>query len=171
MAYQTPDGRVEPEFFFGERDMLVGWLNYHRETAIHKLQGLSNEDARRRPIEGSLLNPLGVVYHLAFVEWGWFRTRFAGEPESTIWDESGDPDIEFKTNESVDVVIGFYREQIALSDQVIAGAALDDMAVDNPEQEGAPNMRWCITHLIEETARHNGHLDLLRELLDGTTGT
>ena len=172
MGYKTPDGREEPGFGLDERAMLLGWLNFHRETAIFKLEGLSEEDARRRPVSTSQLTPLGIVYHLALVEWGWFRSAFAGEPQSTIWEESGDDDIEFKTVKPVAEVIAFYREQIALSDAIIAGASLDDVGQPKREsRDSPPTMRWIIMHMIEETARHNVHLDLLRELVDGATGT
>jgi Protein of unknown function (DUF664) len=171
MSSELPGGRFEPDFQLDERETLLTWLKFHRETAIFKLQGLTDEQARQRPIATSTLNPLGIVNHLAYVEWGWFRNAFAGEPGATIWDESGDDDIEFKTDASVADVIAFYREQIALADEIIAGASLDDVGkLKRGHWPEPPSLRWCVTHLIEETARHNGHLDLMRELIDGATG-
>jgi hypothetical protein len=171
MGHQTDDGREEPDFQLGERETLLGWLTFHRETAIHKLEGLSDEDACRRIVPTSELTPVGVVNHLAYVEWGWFREVFAGEPGATIWAESGDDDIEFKTRDAVADVVAFYREQIARSDEILARASLDDVAVFKRDTwPEAPTMRWIVTHMIEETARHNGHLDLMRELIDGATG-
>lgn len=171
MGHELAGGREEPDFQLDERETLLGWLTFHRETAIYKLKGLSDEDARKRPIPTSLLNPLGIVNHLAYVEWGWFRNAFNGEPEATIWEETGDDDIEFKTEASVADVVAFYREQIVLADEIIAGASLDDVGkFKRPHWPEAPSLRWCVSHMIEETARHNGHLDLLRELIDGATG-
>jgi len=171
MGKPLAGGREEPDFQLDERETLLGWLQFHRETAIHKLQGLSDEDARRRIIPTSELTPVGIVNHLAYVEWGWFRTVFAGEPEADIWERSGDDDIEFKTTASVEEIVAFYREQIARSDEILAGASLDDVAVFKRDSwPEAPSMRWIVTHMIEETARHNGHLDLLREQIDGATG-
>jgi hypothetical protein len=171
MAHKTRDGREEPDFELNERDMLAGWLRFHRETAIHKLEGLSGDDATRRPVTTSLLNPAGIVYHLAFVEWGWFRSVFAGEPEAAIWDESGDDDIEFKTDKSVAEVVAFYRQQIALADEIFQNASLDDVGkIKRDTWDSPPTLRWVVMHMIEETARHNGHLDLLREMIDGATG-
>jgi uncharacterized damage-inducible protein DinB len=171
MAEVMPGGRAEPEFGLDEREMLLGWLKFHRETAIWKLEGLSDEDARRRPVETSLLTPIGIVLHLAHVEWGWFRTMFTNTPPDTMWEESGDDDIEFKTQQPVAEVVAFYREQIAIADEIIADHSLDDVAIFKREKwTEPPTLRWCVTHMIEETARHNGHLDLLREMIDGATG-
>ena len=170
-SYEHPGGRFEPDFVLSERDMMLGWLKFHRDTAIYKLEGLSDEDAHRRVVPTSELTPVGIVNHLAYVEWGWFRAVFAGEPEATIWAESGDDDIEFKTTAPVADAVAFYREQIARADEIIAGASFDDLAVFKrdswPEH---PSMRWIVSHMLEETARHNGHMDLLREMIDGSIG-
>ncbi|MFY0409694.1 DinB family protein [Solicola sp. PLA-1-18] len=154
-----------------ERSTLLQMLTYVRETAIAKVEGLSDEHAQHAPLATSpLTTPGAIVNHLRWVEADWLQTRFAGGPDLGPWTED-DPDAELReglTTPLADVVAG-YREQIVASDAVIAAADLDDLAAV-PTARLHQNLRWTLLHLVEETARHNGHLDLLREMADGVVG-
>ncbi len=116
-----------------------------------------------------------MVKHLAYVERNWFRIRFAGEPELPVpWtDEDPDADFRVEADETTEQILQFYRDECDRSRSTAAGALLDDLAVQWPADrppEKRPNLRWIYVHMIEETARHAGHLDVVRELIDGTTG-
>lgn len=155
----------------GERETLTTMLDYARETAIWKVEGLSDELAQRAPLATSPLTaPGALLNHLRWVEHSWLETRFAGGPDRGPWTEE-DPDRELRLGLSTPLaeVVAGYREQIAISDAIIAGADLADPA-QRAKGDFRPDLRWIVLHLIEETARHNGHLDLLREMADGSVG-
>jgi len=168
------DDRIEPPRRGGERETLEGFLDYYRDTILWKLQGMSDEDLRR-VIVPSGWSALGMVKHLAYVEQGWFRHRLAGEPRGPVpWtDEDPDADFRVEPGETNDAIIGLYRSECEHSRAVAAKASLDDLAkewpADRPPQD-RPTLRWIYLHMIEETARHAGHLDVARELIDGKTG-
>jgi uncharacterized damage-inducible protein DinB len=163
--------RVDPPYAADERTMLVAFLDYYRETMIAKLEGLTEEQARWKPAE-TANSLIGMVQHLAYVEQWWFRTCFAGEPDEPIPGSEEDPDIDFKVPEdrTIEDVAAFYRSQYARANEIVKAApSLDDFsAVD---ARGKPKtLRWILVHMIEETARHAGHADITRELIDGSTG-
>ena len=143
-----------------ERELLLAWLGYLRGAVIRNVDGLSDEQARWTP-EGKLLSPLGVMNHLTNVEWRWIDGGMLGAEVSR--DEA-----EFHPGPelTVDAAVTAYRERAAATD-----AAVRTMALTDPcrRHEGA-TLRWVLLHLINETARHAGHADATRELLDGTTG-
>ena len=156
---EFPEPGFEP---MDERASLEAWLDYHRGVAVWKLEGVSEEDARR-PMVPSGTSMLGLVKHLAGVERWWFPIVFAG---LDVADQ--DDDWVFTDDDTVAQVIDTYRFECARSREISrAAASLDEMA-RHPERP-AP-LRWIMVHMIEETARHNGHLDILRETIDGTTG-
>jgi uncharacterized damage-inducible protein DinB len=171
---EEPDGRVHPPHQAGERETLETFLDFYRETVLRKVSGLSDQDLRR-VIVPSGWSPLGMVKHLAYVERNWFTSRMAGEKDLPVpWTEE-DPDADFRVEpgESTEEVLRFYRDQCARSRSIAAGASLDDLAVEWPADrppEKRPTLRWIYVHMIEETARHAGHLDVVRELIDGKTG-
>ncbi|RSD17225.1 DinB family protein [Amycolatopsis eburnea] len=131
----------------GEREVLLGFLDYLRASVIAKVEGVA-EPAVRTPGVPSGTNLLGLVKHLTHVERHWVL----GE-RTTKWAAT----FRAKPGESAEDIIDAYRETAA---RVNARVAEADVA----------ELRWTLTHLIEETARHAGHLDILRELLDGSTG-
>ncbi len=169
-----PDARVDPPRQVGERETLESVLDYYRETILWKVSGMSDQDLRR-VIVPSGWSPLGMVKHLAYVEQNWFRSRLAGEKELPVpWTDT-DPDADFRVEpgESTDEILQFYRDRCEHSRKIAADASLDDLAAEWPADrppEKRPNLRWIYVHMIEETARHAGHLDVARELIDGTTG-
>jgi uncharacterized damage-inducible protein DinB len=169
-----PDNRVDPPRQVGERQTLESFLDFYRETIPWKLSGMSDEDLRK-PIVPSGWSSLGMVKHLAYVERNWFRIRFAGEQDLPVpWtDEDPDADFRIEPAETTEQILQFYRDECERSRSIAAPASLDDMAKEWPSDrppEKRPNLRWIYIHMIEETARHAGHLDVVRELIDGTTG-
>jgi uncharacterized damage-inducible protein DinB len=170
----TSDSRVDPPRQAGERETLEAFLDYYRETIAWKVSGMSEEEVKR-VIVPSGWSPLGLIKHLAYVEQNWFRTRFAGEKDLPVPWTDQDPDADFRVepSESTDDILKVYRDQCARSRSIAAGASLDDLAAEWPSDrppEKRPTLRWIYIHMIEETARHAGHLDVVRELIDGTTG-
>jgi uncharacterized damage-inducible protein DinB len=164
-------GRTRPPRAGGERESLEGWLDFHRETLLWKLEGLSTEDVTRSVVPSGW-SLLGLVKHMAYVELSWFGNMFANEGRPDPWTpEDPDSDWRIEPGETPEEIKRFYRDQCDLNRKVVAGASLDDLAT-NPQLagEGCPNLRWIMLHLIEETARHNGHADIVREVIDGTTG-
>ncbi|MFF8806108.1 DinB family protein [Streptomyces omiyaensis] len=155
-----------------ERTQLTTFLDYARDTARAKCDGVSAEDARRALLPGSPLMTLsGLVNHLRWVEYYWFRVVFLGEEDQGPWTEE-DPDREMRI--AVDfplaTLLREYAQESARHRELVAAHALDVRA-ERPVRDGVHvDLRWILHHLTEETARHNGHLDILRELLDGTTG-
>jgi uncharacterized damage-inducible protein DinB len=167
--------RIDPAFDLDERAMVASFLDYHRDTVVMKASGLTQDQMAVR-LPSSTLTIAGLVKHLALVEDSWFTERFAGlgrGPWPEIdWDR--DPDWEFRTalDESPEDLLATYAAACDRSRVVIAAAeSLDQHSVEISRREGTPfTLRWILLHMIEETARHNGHLDLLRELVDGHTG-
>ena len=168
------DPRVEPPRQVGEREMLESFLDAYRGTILWKLRGLSDEDLRK-VIVPSGWSPLGMVKHLGYVEQNWFRTKLAGEKDLPVpWTEQ-DPDADMRVEpyETTEEVFQFYRDQCERSRKVAAGHSLEDLAAEWPADrpsELRPNLRWIYIHMIEETARHAGHIDIVRELIDGAVG-
>jgi uncharacterized damage-inducible protein DinB len=165
-AHVVPHKRLPIPRTGDEKTMLSAFLDRYRETMIWKLQGLSKEQASRRlvPSETTLL---GVVKHLAYVERGWFQGDFAGDEITFPWAE-GAPESDFVINPSdtIESIIALYQGEIARSREIIERSSLDDLS-----HEADPHtLRWILIHMIEETARHAGHADILRELTDGAVG-
>jgi uncharacterized damage-inducible protein DinB len=166
-----PDRRDPPEAA-PERDLLPAFLDYHRATLLWKVDGLSEPDLRR-PLTPSGLTLLGLVKHLAYVERWWFQAVFAGEDIDFPWTDA-DPDADWRAgpDESPAAIFDLYRAEVARSREIVAAASLDDRA-RRPRTEppgGDQTLRWIMAHMIEETARHNGHADLMHEAIDGATG-
>ena len=166
--------RVDPPTHGDERELLVAFLQYHRDTLRTKCAGLDQRQlATALPPSEMTLG--GMVKHLALVENSWLRERLAGdglsEPwASTDWDADVDWDWHSAADDTPEELWALYDEMIADADLVIAAHDLDDLSVQM-SRDGTPfNLRWILLHLIEEYARHNGHADLIRESIDGQTG-
>jgi uncharacterized damage-inducible protein DinB len=147
-----------------EMAMARGWLTHLRESAILKVEDLDQRQLRWRPAPTA--NSLGViVVHLGYVERLWLRAIFAGEEMDMSWRSHM---FELPDGWSVEDVVAFYRAETGAADVVLDGAASFDLPSSGDMRP--TTLRWAVTHLIEETARHVGHMDITRELLDGTTG-
>jgi len=155
-----------------ERATLMQMLGYVRTTAIFKCTGISDEQAAAAPLPGSPLMSLGgVLNHLRWVDHSWIDTRFLGGPDLGPWTDE-EPDREFMLGAQLPLseVIAEYEEQTLRLDALVAEHDLDEVSAQPFRDGRTPTMRWVLLHLIEETARHNGHLDILREMADGSTG-
>jgi uncharacterized damage-inducible protein DinB len=168
--------RTDPPDSGPERDQLTAFLDFQRATVLLKTEGLDAAQMGQR-LPTSSLTLAGLLNHLALVEDSWFRERFAGLPEHELWagvDWDADPDWEFRTALDVppDELRQRYEDACARSREVVAGAEnLDQLSVGTSRRSGQRwDLRWVLLHMIEETARHAGHADLLREAIDGTTG-
>lgn len=154
-----------------ERTMLVGFLQWQRDAIARKCEGLGEELAHRATLPTSpLMSVAGLVSHLRWVEHSWFETIMLGEPDRGPWTDD-DPDEEFKVDDvPLARLLEEYRRQAARSDEIVASLGLDARTVNERRAGGHPSVRWVLIHMIEETARHAGHIDVIREHLDGTTG-
>jgi hypothetical protein len=163
--------RVIPSSNANEREMLEAWIDFHRATLAMKCDGLSADDLRRRSAEPSALSLLGLVRHLAEVERSWFRHTFLGETATPIWftTESGGSEFEV-ADADVDEAFTRWHEECANSREIVARARNFNVVAKRQPYDKPITLRWIMTHMIEEYARHNGHADLLRERIDGTTG-
>ncbi|MFF3840093.1 DinB family protein [Streptomyces sp. NPDC001930] len=155
-----------------ERTQLTTFLDYARDTARAKCEGVSAENARRAPLPGSpLMTMNGVINHLRWVEYYWFQVVFLGEEDKGPWtDEDPDREMRVAVDFPLAQLLDEYAEQSARHRELVAGNDLDTRAERTIRDGRHVDLRWIILHLVEETARHNGHLDILRELVDGTTG-
>jgi uncharacterized damage-inducible protein DinB len=159
-------GRVP--FTGGEKESLQASLDRHRDVILWKLEGLSDE-ALRRPMTPSGTNLLGLVKHLAAVEYGWFVLTFGREAEPLPFaDDDPDADLRVGPDETTEDILAFHRRARAAADRVVAEVDLDDTG--RAWFGDAVSMRWVLIHMIEENARHAGHVDIVRELIDGTVG-
>jgi hypothetical protein len=151
-----------------ERALLAGFLDWYRAVVEHKVQGLSTE-AASQVMTATGLSPLGVVAHLGAVEVGWFAETFAGEPVDAVWDDHGS--FKLTDADSVDSIVDEYRAACARSRSIVEAApSLDVLSARSHEFYGHVSLRWILVHVLEETARHAGHLDVMREAIDGQTG-
>jgi hypothetical protein len=162
-----------PDFsILSERDALCGFLDLQRAALLRKVEGISDSDARKAPTVSSL-SLLGLLKHSALWERRWFQVVVAGRTLPGEWPESGraawrTDDFRVGDDDTVDYWVACYKDQVAVSREITASTELDAPCA---RQDLEPrNLRWVLLHLIEETARHAGHADIIRETLDGTRG-
>jgi len=154
-----------------EREALCGFLDQQRDALIRKIEGLSEEDARRAATVSSM-SLLSLLKHSATWERRWFQVIVAGRVLPGEWsgeDEDGpDRTFDLADEDTVASVVAHYREQIAISREIVAGSDLSAPVArkDLIDQ----NLRFVVIHMIEETARHAGHADIIRETIDGRRG-
>ena len=151
-----------------EKTTLRAALQSHRDVMLWKLDGLSDNEIRRAMVpSGTSL--LGLVKHLANAEYGWFCETF-GRPTELLTDVSQDPEADMRAaeGETTEEIVGFYRRAWAAADAAILELRLD--ATGTSYSDKTVSLRWVLVHMIEDTVRHAGHADILRELIDGGTG-
>ncbi|MGH8893829.1 MAG: DinB family protein [Actinomycetes bacterium] len=155
-----------------ERTTLLTMLDYTRKTAVAKCEGLSDADARMAPLPGSpMMTVSGVVSHMRWVEWSWIRGTLLGHDDEGPWtDEDPDREFHYRLDWPIADVVADYQAMAREHDEQITGWDLEMVAARRIRSGQEINLRWILFHLIEENARHNGHLDILRELADGVTG-
>ncbi len=171
-SVMTPPSRVRPAYDADERTQLLAWLDMQRAVVHWKCEGLSAEDAHRVVIPTSpLMTMAGLVSHLRWVEHCWFEVMLMGRPATgpQFDEEVEDADLRVE-GVPLEQLLREYAAQCAVSDEIIAAHGLDDVGRQKDFRAGAATLRWTLLHMVEETARHAGHLDLVRELLDGSKG-
>jgi hypothetical protein len=157
-------------------EMLRDLLRGQREAVLAVVAGLDEADWHRSVVPTGW-TPAGLVEHLGGAEWHWFQGVVAGKQPELPGDLAEDQQpydpltVVFTTDEPSTEVLAFYREQCAQSEAVLATTPLSALPLGKHGPRGfePPSVRWVVLHMIEETARHAGHLDIARELLDGTT--
>lgn len=166
--------RRPPPFVADERTQLVGWLDLQRAIVHTKCEGLSDADARRPVLPGSpLMTMAGAVSHLRWVEHCWFEVVFLGRPAVGPQFDDGPEDDGpedagvMPSDQPLDRLLADYERQCALSNEIAAAHSLDDVGNHPGFRAAAATLRWILIHMVEETARHAGHMDAIREVLDG----
>ncbi|MFF2147342.1 DinB family protein [Kitasatospora sp. NPDC058190] len=156
-------------FTGGEKESLHTALDRHRDAVLWKVQGLDDEQLRR-PLTPSGTNLLGLVKHLGGAELGWFRETFGLETGPLPFDIDADEssDLRIEPHESTADVLAFYARARAAADEAIDRLELDSLGTSWSGR--TVSLRWVLIHMTTETARHAGHMDILRELTDGATG-
>jgi hypothetical protein len=163
-----PVPRSRPPEQGTERETLTGLLDFLRATVVNKVAGLTDEQAFAAPVPPSTLTPAGLVKHLAGVERFWFSIDFAGAELPWPWTEDDQHgNFRLDPDDTLTAIVADYQQECDRSRRAIEGAGLDDTA----RGDGLTfTLRYALAHMVEETARHCGHLDLLREAIDGRTG-
>jgi uncharacterized damage-inducible protein DinB len=166
--------RIDPDLAADECTTLTQFLDYQRATLLLKAEGLDAAQLSTR-ISTSELTLAGLLKHLALVEDSWIQERFLGLPEvgpwaSAPWDQDRDWDFHSAVDDDPEQLRNLYRAACERTRTAVAAASLDDLS-RAPRRDGHhPSLRWILLHLLEETSRHNGHADLLREAIDGEVG-
>jgi uncharacterized damage-inducible protein DinB len=162
--------REEPPFLLDERQMLEAWLEFHRTTLLLKCEGLDDAGRKRRPVPTSKLSLHGLLRHMAEVERNWFRRVLLRDSDAPyIWFDPVVDDSELVPLDDADweADLASWQAECGASRKAAAPHELDDTGL----RHGKPcSLRWIYVHMIEEYARHNGHADLIRELVDGKVG-
>jgi uncharacterized damage-inducible protein DinB len=166
--------RREPDFTLPEREMLESWLEFHRVTLLLKCEGLDDASRKARPIPSSLLSLHGLVRHMAEVERGWFTRTLLRDPGTpSLFFPPGadgqvdDSDLFPLDHADWDADRAAWEAECDRSRRNAARFGLDDTGGRRGRE---CSLRWIYVHMIEEYARHNGHADLIRELVDGAVG-
>ena len=178
MTQYDPQGRPEPPDRGDETATLLGFLDFQRATLAWKTRGLDAEGLRS-PTAASTLTLGGLLKHLAFVEDHWFSYWLHGRERCAPWnaiDWKADPDWELRSaiNDTPEQLHAIWQDAVERSRRDVS-AALATGGLDQPARRTdaggrSPSLRWILSHMLEEYARHNGHADLLREAIDGETG-
>jgi hypothetical protein len=160
-------GRVRPVEAGSERETLTGKLDILRSAVVNKVAGLTDEQAFWQAIPSSPRTPAGIVKYLTGVERFWFGRDFAGADLPWPWPED-DPDgnVGIAAEDTLTLIVGEYVQECERSRRVVDGRELSYLA-QGPGMTFS--LRFALAHVIEETARHCGYLELLRERIDGST--
>jgi Protein of unknown function (DUF664) len=171
MTWTVPEiGRTDEPTTGDEKATLLGLLDWQRATLVWKCRGLTADELAVRSVPPSTLSLLGLIRHLADAERAWFRRYFRGEQIPEVYARTDAPNAAFDDVEAAvaEADIGRLMAEWDSSRLAVAGASLEDRFVH--EQYGEMSLRWIYNHMIAEYARHIGHADLLRQLIDGGTG-
>jgi uncharacterized damage-inducible protein DinB len=165
------DDRPEPPLIADEREMLRGFLEFHRATLAMKCAELSDEDLRKRSMPPSTLSLLGLVRHMAEVERTWFRRVINGEDIPLVWSPTGDFQTAYDPTDSTRAeAFAAWEAEVAHARRIEREAPSLDVTGYQARWEEHVSLRLVMLHMMHEYARHNGHADFLREGVDGVTG-
>jgi hypothetical protein len=168
MTDVVPVARSRPIQVGSERAMLQSMLDFYRATVVNKVAGLTDTQAFTAAVPPSTLTPATVVKHLAGTERFWFSIDFAGLDVPWPWtDDDLHSNFRIEPGDSLATIVADYVEECARSRRAVADSCLDDPARGDDMEF---TLRYAMIHMIQETARHCGHLDLLRETTDGAVG-
>jgi uncharacterized damage-inducible protein DinB len=170
VADLTDSRRNEPAYLLADRAMLEAWLDFHRVTLLLKCEGLDDAGRKARPVPTSALSLHGLVRHMAEVERNWFTRVLLSAPDTPfIWFDRDveDSDLVPLDDADWDADLAAWHAECERSR---AHAADKDLDYTGTRRGEPVSLRWIYTHMIEEYARHNGHADLIRELVDGAVG-
>ncbi|MFC9848800.1 DinB family protein [Streptomyces sp. NPDC060223] len=163
----TNRGALQVPYTGGEKESLHASLKRHRDAVLWKLEGLDDEQLRR-PMTPSGTSLLGLVKHLASVEYGWFCSTFGREVEPFWFDPFAGEDMSAGQGETTAQIVDFYARARTAADGTITELSLDELG---KSWDGRTvSLRWVLIRMVEETARHAGHMDIVRELIDGQEG-
>jgi uncharacterized damage-inducible protein DinB len=178
------DERLELAASADERTVLTCFLDFHRQALMRTCAGLSDEQLRRHPVPSSNLTLLGLVRHLAGVERWYFQAVIAGDFPGSLYNETEDNDEDFNDVDSAtgDSTFAVWHAEVEQSRRIAADRPLDAIGTvpldpvavaagtSHPSAGHQYSLRWVLTHMIDEYARHNGHADIIREAIDGAAG-
>ena len=174
----NPDSRPEPPVNGDEVETLIGFLEYLRATFTWKTNGLNAEQLGQR-VGKSTMTLGGMMKHLAYVEENWFGRYLFDEPfgepwASVDWSEDSDWEWHSAKEDTPEEIEKLWTASIELSrkntKRALLTGGLEQLAARSWPDGQSPSLRWILTHMIEEYARHNGHADLIRESIDGSVG-
>ncbi len=165
--------RPEPDLIAAERTSLEQWLEFQRTTLLMKCAGLTPDQLVRKAVPPSSMSLIGLVRHMTEVERWWFRLHADGQDVPRLFWLAGNSDSDFDDVDPARAESDYaaFLAELDACRAAVAGRSFDDVVPsrgDHPER--VRDLRWIYVHMIEEYARHNGHADLIRELVDGTTG-
>ena len=162
------DAPIYPNSIGTERELLDAHLEFCRETILHSVAGISKEDGVKR-LGPTATSVLGVLRHVTEDEYWWFQDRFAGIPyvDSRSSEEYRDGEFKIREDDTVESLIAGFKEACENSRRISKDRSLEDLATharlsDNKQ----PSLRWVYLHMIDELARHSGHIQIYRELID-----
>jgi uncharacterized damage-inducible protein DinB len=165
---------VDPPLVGGEQEMLDSWVDYQRSTLLLKCEGLGDDQRKRRPVATSLLSLHGLVRHMTDVERYWFQAVLCRSPDIAFhyWEASNSEGDWTPLDEADwDGDLGLWQDECGASRETARGRDLDTLGLATRDSEQFEvSLRWILNHMIEEYARHNGHADLIREMIDGAVG-
>jgi uncharacterized damage-inducible protein DinB len=169
MTWIAPEvTRPAEPYLGGEREMLLGWLEYQRATLLMKCAGLTGEQLALQTAPPSIMSLIGLVRHMVDVEYAWFQHYILRKPRTFTFREPDDIDFTGANAETAEADYALLIERFAESRAALDGVSLED-TIDE-KWRGKMSVRWVLIHMIEEYARHNGHADLIRERIDGAVG-
>ncbi|GAA1675231.1 DinB family protein [Fodinicola feengrottensis] len=163
--------RPEPPLIGGEREMLRGFLDFHRATLAMKCDDLSDEDLRKQSMPPSTLSLLALVRHLVEVERTWFRIVMNSEDLTLVWSPENDYQVAYDATKATrSEAFAAWQNEVEHSRRIEQAAESLDVLGHNAKWKEDVSLRLVMVHMINEYARHNGHADFLREGVDGTVG-